>query len=283
MFLRKLSWLYLPIILALLAILLLAASLSDLQLKEGALFERETSEELSLLLAQFSNYKGALLACTAFLPLLVLFFFLLNRTTHEQLPAARRSNLLVMLLQLIFLLLAFMVIRRKILENPGSPFNLGQFKPPEYSPIEEVPRIPVVFPRLLVFAVAFALLSIIVIVLIRIFNRRRRESESRELVQWEAFNALNDIQAGSDLRNVIVRCYYQMNQAVEQARGVRRREGMTPREFERQLVHLGITPLPVSQLTRLFEEVRYGGKETGPETEELARSCLSAIASGISH
>jgi hypothetical protein len=54
---------------------------------------------------------------------------------------------------------------------------------------------------------------------------------------------------------------------------------MTAREFQRRLGRIGIPEEPVAQLTKLFESVRYGSKETGPEEERLALRSLSAIVS----
>jgi hypothetical protein len=258
---------------------MLASSISSLKLETGTLFNRETSEEFTFLLSQFGEYRGIFLACAAIIPILFLVFTLIQQTRYQQMPAARRNNTLAVLLQLILLVLAFLIIRRKMLENENNPLNAGQLQPPEITINGELERISIDIPETLAFVVGCALLGMIVFLVLWFVRKRRRPSSALQKIELEALGAISDLDNGLDLRNVILRCYYEMNRAVEMHRGIKRAEGMTPREFENQLVSLGIPQVPVSQLTRLFEDVRYGRKETGNETEELARKCLSAIAS----
>jgi len=270
---------YLYLFIALVTLFVLGSSISSLELEAGTLFNRETKEELSLLLSQFGDYRGMFLACIAIIPILFLAFTLIQQTRYQQIPAARRNNILAVLFQLIFLVLAFMVIRRKILENENNPFNAGQLQPPEITFNGELERLPIDIPETLAFLVGFALLGVIVVLVLWFARKREKPSSALQKIELEVIGAISDIEDGADLRNVILRCYYEMNQAVEKQRGMKRAEGMTPREFENQLVNLGIPQEPVLQLTRLFEDVRYGEKVMGSETEDLARKCLSAIAS----
>ena len=62
------------------------------------------------------------------------------------------------------------------------------------------------------------------------------------------------------------------------ARGIRRQEAVTPSEFEKQLEDAGLPREPVADLTRLFEEVRYGSKILGEWEGRRAIACLTAIA-----
>jgi hypothetical protein len=68
-----------------------------------------------------------------------------------------------------------------------------------------------------------------------------------------------------------------MVEILNRQRGITRKEGMTPREFERRLVELGLPPEPVTKLTRLFETVRYGAKDLGEVEEHQALAYLDAI------
>lgn len=274
---RTLLLLYLAIGLA--SLVILASSISQLQLKTGTLFNEETIDELNLLLAQFAEYRGVLLVCAAIIPVLVLVSSLLQQARYQQRPEARRNSMLAVVLQLLLLVLALMIIRRRILEDENNPLNPGQIQAPIASIGENFERIPINIPQYAAFLVGFVLLVLGVIVLFWLAGRRRRDNISREEVKQDALEALNEIEQGFDLRDVIIRCYYEMTLAVERHRGIKRAEGMTPREFEYQLDHLGIPPEPVAQLTRIFEEVRYGGRMPQGETEELARTCLLAIAS----
>jgi len=98
-----------------------------------------------------------------------------------------------------------------------------------------------------------------------------------DLLALEAERALEALKAGLDLKNVIVRCYWQMAQVLQQEQGLEKQAAMTVREFERLLEARGVPPSPVRQLTRLFEAVRYGRRPVYAEDERQAVDCLTAI------
>ncbi len=68
-----------------------------------------------------------------------------------------------------------------------------------------------------------------------------------------------------------------MSQLLSEGRDVPFPGAMTAREFERQLRRAGVHDSHVPQLSRLFEEVRYGGRESGPQEEREAVECLRAV------
>jgi hypothetical protein len=70
-----------------------------------------------------------------------------------------------------------------------------------------------------------------------------------------------------------------MCHTVNRRMGLQRERAMTPREFEQRLVDIGLPSQPVSQLTRLFEAVRYGSREPSQLDEKMAVNCLSEIGS----
>jgi hypothetical protein len=117
------------------------------------------------------------------------------------------------------------------------------------------------------------------IVLLGIWVGRRssRHSWPGDPVELEAEQALQALRAGSDLKNVIVRCYLQMSQALQKEQGIELKETATAREFERLLKARGIPHAPVHQLTQLFEVARYGYRQPGPADEQAAFECLNAI------
>jgi hypothetical protein len=98
-----------------------------------------------------------------------------------------------------------------------------------------------------------------------------------EQLAQPAINALESLQAGGDLRNIVMRCYFEMVRVLDTQRGIQRQMDMTPREFERCLEEVGLSGEPVWQLTRLFEAVRYGAKDVGEDEESRAIACLTAI------
>ena len=105
----------------------------------------------------------------------------------------------------------------------------------------------------------------------------RPKKGTLEVITAEAEAALDELRAGAEVRDVIVRCYLEMNQGLRQRLGLVRDEGMTPREFEAELMRAGLPAHAVQRLTRLFESVRYG-KRTGTEADrEEAVASLEAI------
>jgi hypothetical protein len=104
-----------------------------------------------------------------------------------------------------------------------------------------------------------------------------RRNRPGDPVLREAERAIDALKGGADIRSVIVRCYFQMSQALRRERGIRLEETMTARDFETLLEARGIPRGPVHDLTRLFEEARYGNRKAGLEEEQKAMDCLTAI------
>ncbi len=102
-------------------------------------------------------------------------------------------------------------------------------------------------------------------------------SRPEDTVEREAEQAIHALQTGSDIQNVIIRCYLGMSRALQKERGIKRESTMTARDFERLLEERGIPPGPIRRLTRLFEGARYGFRSSGPEEEREALDCLNAI------
>jgi hypothetical protein len=96
-------------------------------------------------------------------------------------------------------------------------------------------------------------------------------------VGLEAEKAWQALKTGSDLKNVIVKCYLQMSMALEQEQGIERQDFMTTGEFEKLLQAAGIPHEPIHQLTRLFDAVRYGNWQPNTADEQNAIQSLEAI------
>ena len=92
-----------------------------------------------------------------------------------------------------------------------------------------------------------------------------------------AQDTLKTLQSGGDFRTAIIRCYHEMNQVIEQERGISRRRAMTPREFETHLASHGLPQGALETLTRLFEQSRYGNAPPRTEDEVTAVACLTQI------
>jgi hypothetical protein len=109
------------------------------------------------------------------------------------------------------------------------------------------------------------------------WRRYRRPASSVLELAEEARDALHALQTGADLKDSVMRCYARMLQVASLERGVRREQHVTPREFGLDLAKLGLPTEPINQLTRLFEDVRYGSGVSDEETSSQAVAALRAV------
>jgi hypothetical protein len=135
-------------------------------------------------------------------------------------------------------------------------------------------------PAWLVTAITLAVIALALGVVWWLWQRRGR-SLTREdplaRLALHAQQAVDTLQAGSDGSDAVLRCYYNMSQALREQRGVTRQAGMTAREFEEHLAKLGLGDDHIHRLTRLFESVRYGAHVTTERDKREAIDCLNAI------
>ena len=131
-----------------------------------------------------------------------------------------------------------------------------------------------------VLAASLGLVLLLVIIAglaVWFFLRRRQAEQPLKRIAVEAQTALDALQSGGDLKNIVIRCYFEMSRVIREQRGIQRDKAMTPREFEMELERRGLPREPVQKLTRVFEEVRYGTKEPGEREKFLATISLSEI------
>jgi hypothetical protein len=96
-----------------------------------------------------------------------------------------------------------------------------------------------------------------------------------------ARSALDDLRMGRDWEDVVIRCYADMNTAVSQRRGLTRHQAMTPSEFAVRLEQAGLPAHSVRSLTRLFEQARYSSRSSSTGEVQQAIDCLSAIMQAV--
>jgi len=132
-------------------------------------------------------------------------------------------------------------------------------------------------PPGLIWLVWIGLAVGIILLGIWFFHWSLGQTRAGDTLELEAERAMQALKAGSDLKNVIVRCYLQMSQALQKEQGIKLEETMTAREFERLLEARGLPPAPVHQLTQLFEAARYGYQQPDFSDEQKAFDCLTAI------
>jgi hypothetical protein len=199
---------------------------------------------------------------------------------------ARKQFLRDMATFLPIVIMLYLLSRAKTSQNAAEQinprmFNIGGLA--EGQAGSEVP--PPVYqapPEWLTTTITVGLVVIISLAVVLIFLALYRRSKGRALeplhhIQQEAQAALDAIEAGGDLREVIIRCYVQMIEALRQYRSIQRDRDMTPHEFEAYLEQRGLPLAPVQQLTLLFEQARYSGSTPARQDERAAVASLTAI------
>jgi hypothetical protein len=187
----------------------------------------------------------------------------------------------------IMLLLWLLLANRsgqQVFRNMDLEFGQGEpetaYPAPAVEPLEfkaDPPDWIVTFTSLAIALALTGLLVGIVYVVWRERLKKARELKPLDNVAREAQSAIDAIQAGGDLRDVIMRSYIEMGRVISENRNIRRGHDMTPHEFEVFLEGRGLPREAIHQITSLFEAVRYGAFEPGRQEEKQAISSLNAI------
>ena len=268
---------------AILTMLLLAASLPNLQFQPGHPFSLgnaspppgatggiETPSDFFLILI-----RGLLALALILVPFYIIF--------HLLTPEGRRKLLGDLFVLLIFFALAEILSRlprkEQTLQQQPSGGQGGLVFP---TPGPTATFTAQSTPAIEIFVmVAIALVIAIGIGFLYWYYRRRSQAQMEptplEQLANEAQNAVDALNAGEEFKDIVIRSYARMSQVLIQERGLKRDQAMTPYEFEQSLVEKGLPYDPVHQLTHLFQEVRYGTQKPGVADEQRAMDCLRAI------
>ena len=265
---------------AALLLILLGASLHDVTLKPG----------LPLNLAfQWGASSGAgvreSVEIPGWLPVVAALGFVLAMIALVVSPSLRR-DLVHNLPTYILLVIGVFLMREAVIQKPLPPLSSGNIaaaqpapQPGALSPTG-VPDVVAHPPEWLVTALTLLLAAGVLVaawLLLRRFQRTRKNTTSLDELVAEARVVLADLQAGADLHDTITRCYAEMVRLINAQRGVTRDISMTPREFELRLAASGLGETHIRRLTRLFERVRYGPHALSSAEEQEAEACLRAI------
>jgi hypothetical protein len=279
---RKRFWILCFSGIAVAAMIFLSAGLSDLEFLPGQPFSLERGGQLQQgvpgslpggepLMNLVRVFFALALLC---LPLLVV-YFIVSSDFRKRVLRILVSLLWIYALGVIFARLRLDPIR---LGGEGNS-RLSQGQGPAPAPVADFVNNP---PQWLTVAATLVLSALLVglfLVVARFIWRlgHRSSPTPLERLAQPALNALESLQAGGDLRNTVMRCYFEMVRVLDEQRGIKRQMDVTPREFEKRLEEMGLSGEPVRQLTRLFEAVRYGAKDVGEDEERRAIACLTAI------
>ncbi len=272
----------------LLALLLLASSLNALELAEGkpvplgemAPTFANSAENENLLSIFMIVFRVLMIIVWILIPIYIVYLIISKEARKRFL---RDMVTLLPILFFLYWLTSSDLMQNREGEESGllginQPMDEGVFEQPPAMPVFQPPPDWVTTVTSLVLAVA--LTAIVALIIFTVWRRNRRKEElPLQKIERRAQDALDDLAAGGDLREVIQRCYFQMIDVLHEYRNIQRDRDVTPHEFERLLARHGLPPDPVHQLTMLFEQVRYGAHQPGRQEERLAISSLSAIVS----
>jgi hypothetical protein len=267
--------------------ILLAAGLSGLELLPGQPFT------LSFLIGQApteTEYQGPFLEGDLLLSVtrgIIIFFALLLPVIiilSIIYPEFRKRMLRRLISFVLFLLCLYLLLRLQPeilspVEEIPPPDETAQIEGmPQEPTVESMPEPPQWLTPVASLCLALPVTALLAGLATRLLLHRKRHP-ARPLIQLaqEAENAIEQLQAGADLRNTVIRCYTEMTHVLAEQRGIERRRNMTTREFEAHLRSMGLPDEPVKRLTRLFEDVRYGTKVPGKLEERQAITSLTAI------
>lgn len=197
-------------------------------------------------------------------------------------PEARKYMLRRLVTYLVWLLLIYGLLTlfqdMTFSEEETAPPQPAAFETP--TPEEASPAPPAFVvdpPQWFVLAVSVLLMALLLGGGWFLWQRFRPRPSPLELLAQEAHQTLQELQAGTDLKDTVLRCYRDMSQIFRTQRGIQRSKMMTPREFEQHLARSGLRDEHIQRLTRLFERVRYSARPPGELEEQEAVACLTAI------
>jgi len=279
-------WLYLFLLFALFALLILASGLSAVHFSPGKPFGAGGSlfpaqNGLNNVVKQISEIPlwKQIVFCAALLVSFLLFAFLL--------PPEMRKRIILLAIRFVLVVgIVFYLIKNQLIKFPGLNFNFANpsgtlsanqslgFDASHFSP-------PVIAPwiRYLVsLGVSLALLALMWAAY-RFWTRFRVPHPARQLDELVSTvrSSLDGLANGREFEDVIIQMYASMSDIVAIKRGLRRADATTPREFADRLSRAGLPADAVARLTRLFESVRYGKRKSTQADVSEATACLNSI------
>jgi hypothetical protein len=193
-------------------------------------------------------------------------------------PKFRKQVLRGIVSLVVFMALAYMLafgLAERSQENDKGLMPGGLSLPGQLSslPTAEFDAEP---PRWLVLAASLGVALLLAALLVWggrfVWHRLYRPPDPVERLARQAKSALDSLRIGVEMARIL-----------NERRGIERQRHMTAREFETRLEEAGFPGEPVRQLTRLFEQVRYGAKALGAPEERQAIACLTAIVKASSN
>ena len=249
-------------------VILLASGIEDISLKPARIYDFQTN-----LNAWFVLFSTIIFAS-------IIFLLIFRPKIRRNFKPAPKTSLLSIVLQLLLWIVVLYLLRERL--PILAPLQQAFSSDNPSGDITTTVELPVtVFhsfsPEWLLYVLSGAAISAGGLLIYFMYRNVLESKFKRTEVIEQAQNALNEIKSGSEINNTIIRCYANMCKVLDREHGIRRHVSMTSREFEHNLVRIGLPEAPIQELTRLFEKVRYGSNlDTQPERES-AISCMQAI------
>lgn len=265
----------------------LATGLPGLKMKPGInLYVDQTAENVDAVLESgeldYSNWDNFIRVFSTIVNILLVIYIVISLFSKQG-----RKRLLGTLGVFVLLILLMIIVSALFspVELPEEMFP-SQIEEGEMDEFEEEIGIPVEFdptpkPWLLptIMIIGAILLAGVVFFSLSKFSRPKDLDASKFAeISNKAQAALEEIEATNlSFDDIIIRCYAEMSLALQTEKGIQRAKEMTTLEFEQVLIKGGFPARPVHDLTRLFEQVRYGHRELGEMEKQKAVESLGAI------
>jgi hypothetical protein len=280
---RKFSALIIIIIL-LVVIILLGGSLSEIVLLPGQplIFGLNWNKTLETNLGNLPgaelllNFIEIILLCgIIFFPVTILYLILSPKARKQFI----REVIRVVPIVLLFIFIAKVISQQPITNKQFLPAaapdsTIGQILPTQT--VSNITTPPHWIGLIITLSLAVIVTGFILWGIWTFWNHRHKLKPLEQIAN-HALHAINELQNGGDITNIVINCYYEMSQVVNQQRGIRRESTMTTHEFENKLIDIGFPEPSIHQITQLFEEVRYGTLRPGVIEEHLAIASLNEI------
>ncbi len=265
------------------AVALLASSLHDVNLLPGKSFVSVQLPQAPLLMPMIQVSSEIplwkiLLVWLVFAVNFVLFFVLLP-------PELRKRILRQVMSLMIGALVLVLALRYRLIDIPGVTSEPGTAGSPadrqlaagEPLPVYQPPHVAPWIAYLITLAIVSTVLLLAWVGYHRWMRARLARSAGLSVLGGIAEASLADLAAGRSWADVIVDCYARMSKIVSERRGLQRGTATTPREFAAELTRAGLPAYAATKLTRLFESVRYGGRNSSETDRTEAAACLDSI------
>lgn len=252
------------------AIFLMAASLSSMKLDPGNPVSIGSDDYWTYTMVGASSFmiiliRAAFIVAGILLPLSLVY---LMRSREGR----RRIIIFIVAILAMSYLIQHVPKKRLNIEIPNIKIIIAEAE--KSAPTEKYTPSP---PAWVVLAFSIGLSVLLSAIGLLVWYYISKRSSPMKRVVEEVQKTIEDIESCGNLKEGVIRCYHEMNNVLDEQKGMKRNRSMTTREFENRLEEAGLGLAQISRLTRLFEMVRYGSKNLGKDQEAEALDCLREI------